>query len=183
MRGSRRRAAFALTVVSLAACSAEHSASRVASPFEPLPTVAPPDAEAEEAEGPHEPSPDDSVGGPEGSFATESTADSGAPATTAAPSTTTAPERWAAFDEALASRLIGSGDYAVGVAVAVDGEIVHTADLGFRVPPPTVPPPPSVPSSSAPDPSTTTTTTDGRRRRPPSRSSRAIASGSPASAR
>ena len=41
---------------------------------------------------------------------------------------------------------MGSGDYAVGVAVAVDGEIVHTADFGYRVPPPPAPPSSSTPS-------------------------------------
>ena len=33
------------------------------------------------------------------------------------------------------SRLIGRGDYAVGVAVAVNGTIVHPADFGYRVAP------------------------------------------------
>ena len=35
----------------------------------------------------------------------------------------------------LASRLLDRGDYAVGVAVAVRGTIVHTADFGYRVAP------------------------------------------------
>ncbi len=35
----------------------------------------------------------------------------------------------------LASRLLDRGDYAFGVAVAVRGQIVHTADLGYRVAP------------------------------------------------
>ena len=34
---------------------------------------------------------------------------------------------WAAFDQILSARLIGGGDYAVSVAVAVDGELVHKA--------------------------------------------------------
>ena len=64
------------------------------------------------------------------------------------PSTTTSPPRtlsttpaarsvaWAEFDRALASRMLGSGDFAVSAAVAVDGELVHTGAFGFRVPPP-----------------------------------------------
>jgi D-alanyl-D-alanine carboxypeptidase len=68
------------------------------------------------------------------------------------PSTTTAPPRtisttptarqaaWAEFDRALASRLLGSGDFAVSVAVAVDGDLVHTGAFGYRVPPPYLPP-------------------------------------------
>ena len=47
---------------------------------------------------------------------------------------------WAAFDEALAGRLIGSGDHAASVAIAVHGEIVHRAAFGYRVPPPPAPP-------------------------------------------
>jgi D-alanyl-D-alanine carboxypeptidase len=43
---------------------------------------------------------------------------------------------WKAFDEALATRMLGSGDFAVSVAVAVDGELVHTGAFGYRVPPP-----------------------------------------------
>ena len=51
--------------------------------------------------------------------------------------TTTPPEvAWQRFDEALSGRLIGSGDFAAAVAVAVDGEIVHTSEFGYRVPPP-----------------------------------------------
>ena len=47
-----------------------------------------------------------------------------------------APVAWEEFDEALASRMLGSGDFAVSVAVAVDGELVHTGAFGYRVPPP-----------------------------------------------
>ena len=46
---------------------------------------------------------------------------------------------WAAFDEALSGRLIGSGDFAAAVAVAVHGEIVHSGEFGYRVPPPAAP--------------------------------------------
>ena len=59
---------------------------------------------------------------------------------------------WQRFDEALSGRLIGSGDFAAAVAVAVDGEIVHTSEFGYRVPPPLAPPP-------TPDGSTTTAST------------------------
>lgn len=51
--------------------------------------------------------------------------------------TTTSPVRradWAVFDYALAEQLIGGGDQAVSVAVAVDGEIVHRGAYGSRVP-------------------------------------------------
>jgi D-alanyl-D-alanine carboxypeptidase len=69
--------------------------------------------------------------------------------------TTTTPPAiaWDRFDEALAGRLIGSGDFAAAVAVAVDGEIVHTNAFGYRVPPPLAPPP------ALPDGSTTTAST------------------------
>jgi D-alanyl-D-alanine carboxypeptidase len=32
--------------------------------------------------------------------------------------------------------MLGNGDFAVSVAIAVDGELVHTAAFGYRVPPP-----------------------------------------------
>ena len=60
------------------------------------------------------------------------------PATTvpATTSTTSPVERadWAVFDYALADRLIGGGDQAASVAVAVDGKIVHRSAFGSRVP-------------------------------------------------
>ena len=65
------------------------------------------------------------------------------------------PEAWAAFDAALAGRLIGGGDDAAAVAIAVDGEIVHAAEFGYRVPPPPAPPGRSRPS---PPPATDATT-------------------------
>jgi D-alanyl-D-alanine carboxypeptidase len=58
--------------------------------------------------------------------------------------TTTLPVRpaaWKAFDDALAYRMLGSGDYAVSVAVAVHGQLVHSGAFGYRVPPPPPPPP------------------------------------------
>ncbi len=57
--------------------------------------------------------------------------------TTAPPTTTTSPvERadWAVFDYVLSDRLIGGGDQAASVAVAIDGTIVHRAAFGQRVP-------------------------------------------------
>jgi D-alanyl-D-alanine carboxypeptidase len=45
------------------------------------------------------------------------------------------PAAWKAFDDALAYRMLGSGDYAVSVAVAVNGQVVHTGAFGYRVPP------------------------------------------------
>lgn len=62
---------------------------------------------------------------------------------------------WAAFDVELASRLIGRGDYAASVAVAVNGQLVHTAAYGVRVPPPPpippgLPPPPPLPGEPPP---------------------------------
>ncbi len=84
------------------------------------------------------------------------TAPSTAPTASPTAPTTAAVDPWAAFDRALAARLIDRGDYAVGVAVAVRGTIVHTADFGYRVAPiptTTVPPdassvPPSAPPTS-----------------------------------
>jgi D-alanyl-D-alanine carboxypeptidase len=49
------------------------------------------------------------------------------------------PAAWRAFDEALASRLLGSGDFAFSVAVAVDGTLAHQSAFGYRVPPPLPP--------------------------------------------
>ena len=51
----------------------------------------------------------------------------------------------------LSSRLLGSGDFAAAVAVAVDGRIVHTGEFGYRVPPPL--------QAAAPPPSTADATT------------------------
>jgi D-alanyl-D-alanine carboxypeptidase len=53
--------------------------------------------------------------------------------------TTTVPVRpaaWKTFDDVLAYRMLSSGDYAVSVAIAVDGRVVHTGAFGYRVPPP-----------------------------------------------
>jgi D-alanyl-D-alanine carboxypeptidase len=84
------------------------------------------------------------------------------PATTDGVTTTSAApavDPWAMFDMHLASRLLDRGDYAVGVAVAVRGTIVHTADLGYRVAPvPTEPPPAPQPGGSETDDSTPATT-------------------------
>jgi D-alanyl-D-alanine carboxypeptidase len=75
--------------------------------------------------------------------ATTATAPDGAdsPATSTAPvaPTTTlspvAPARaWQRFDEALASKLLVAGDFAVSVAVAVDGRIEHRSAFGDRDP-------------------------------------------------
>jgi D-alanyl-D-alanine carboxypeptidase len=51
-------------------------------------------------------------------------------------STTDTPELtgWAAFDATLERAVLGGGSDAVSVAVAVDGEIVHEAAMGVRVP-------------------------------------------------
>lgn len=65
-----------------------------------------------------------------------------APETTAAASTTVAPpsppivsaEAWAAFDQIASDRLVDRGDLAAGVAVSVDGQLVHTAAFGRRTP-------------------------------------------------
>jgi D-alanyl-D-alanine carboxypeptidase len=45
-----------------------------------------------------------------------------------------APTGWAAFDDEIVRSIIGGGSDAVSVAVAVDGDIVHTAAFGARVP-------------------------------------------------
>lgn len=134
--GTSRRAVATLAVLvglsGIAACSAERSAPIVTRPSPPTTT---------------EPQPDDST--PSSDVPSETTT----PSETTAPPATIAPEAWAAFDQSLSSALLGRGDYAVGVAVAVQGEIVHAADFGNRVPPP---PPPAAPASSVPtDPATT----------------------------
>ncbi len=41
---------------------------------------------------------------------------------------------WAAFDDALDRAVLGGGSDAVSVAVSIDGEIVHQAAMGARVP-------------------------------------------------
>ncbi len=41
---------------------------------------------------------------------------------------------WAAFDAALSSSVLGGGSDAVSVAVSIDGDIVHEAAMGARVP-------------------------------------------------
>jgi len=166
------RAATAIVAATLmAACGSTHNPPQVASPFVPPSTTTPDRPSTEEAAGPAEPDPDDSVAGPDGTDVTERsdpyTTEVVESTTTVAPSTTTPPQSWASFDASIASQLIDRGDYAVGVAIAIDGEIVHTAEFGYRVPPPFVPEPPpsSSPASSLPpttalaDPSTTTPVT------------------------
>ncbi|MGB0113288.1 MAG: serine hydrolase domain-containing protein, partial [Ilumatobacteraceae bacterium] len=41
---------------------------------------------------------------------------------------------WAAFDEEISRSILGGGSDAVSVAVAIDGEIVHDAAMGVRIP-------------------------------------------------
>jgi D-alanyl-D-alanine carboxypeptidase len=127
-------------IAGLAACSGEHASPRVPSPFDPPTTEEPAPAavaRARDVAARDEPG----VDGPTGTGDTSaSTATTEAPPTTVAPSTTIDPVAWASFNEALADRLLGSGDYAVGVAVARHGEIIHTAEFGHRVPQPTAPP-------------------------------------------
>ena len=45
-----------------------------------------------------------------------------------------APTGWAAFDQEIVRSVLGGGSDAVSVAVAIDGEIVHTGAFGARVP-------------------------------------------------
>jgi CubicO group peptidase (beta-lactamase class C family) len=78
----------------------------------------------------------------------------GVTTTTAAP----AVDPWAVFDTQLAARLLERGDYAVGVAVAVRGNIVHTADLGYRVAPIPAEPPPTSPEDGGSVPYDSTST-------------------------
>jgi len=61
--------------------------------------------------------------------------------TTAAPTTTTTTEpipadRWVAFDKALATEMLAYGDHAVSVAVGANGELLHQAAFGVRIPTP-----------------------------------------------
>ena len=84
---------------------------------------------------------------------------------------------------ARAGRLIGSGDHAVGVAIAVDGEIVHRADLGYcadhRLPPSTLDSTATTPPSTRPR----CRVDDRPATEPPEPIEPATASGSPASPR
>jgi D-alanyl-D-alanine carboxypeptidase len=87
---------------------------------------------------------------PPPSTSTTTTAPAPLPSAEPPQSTTTIPERtttttttvpvrpaaWKSFDDALAYRMLGAGDYAVSVAIAVDGRVVHTGAFGYRVPPP-----------------------------------------------
>jgi CubicO group peptidase (beta-lactamase class C family) len=80
---------------------------------------------------------------PPGSTAPTTTAPPPATSTTVAATTTTTstttttipwsvgPGSFAAFDQSLAGRLIGNGAYGLSVAVARDGEVVHTAGVGL----------------------------------------------------
>ncbi len=45
-----------------------------------------------------------------------------------------APTGWAAFDQEIVRSVLGGGSDAVSVAVAIDGEIVHEAAFGARIP-------------------------------------------------
>jgi D-alanyl-D-alanine carboxypeptidase len=150
--GRRRRAATAALVAMalLAACSAERRAP-LALPPQPPPTAPSSDDPASTTQ--VEPIP-----------TTPSSAPASTPPAGPTPSTataTTAPSAWVAFDQALSAELLDRGDYAVGVAVAVHGAIVHTADLGYRVAPVPVPPAPtdtSTPPVTAPPPTGPPTT-------------------------
>jgi D-alanyl-D-alanine carboxypeptidase len=90
------------------------------------------------------------------------------PSTTTSSTTTTEPAAvrpaaWKAFDEALASRLLGSGDFAAAVAVAVNGRLVHQGAFGYRVPPPLPPELLGGTNEGQPPDSTPTTTTPRQR--------------------
>jgi D-alanyl-D-alanine carboxypeptidase len=125
MRHARTAVTLAFVTLAATGCSSQRSAPVVTRP-PPPPTTAP-------APTTTEPPP------------TTAAPPSSSPTTTApALPTTTVPTArsmaWEEFDTALASRILGSGDFAVSVAVAVDGKLVHTGAFGFRVPPPSVPP-------------------------------------------
>jgi D-alanyl-D-alanine carboxypeptidase len=94
------------------------------------------------------------------------------PVPAAAPSTTTASvtgpapggtlakpteAEWDRVDAYLRDRLLGSGDFAFGVAVSIDGIPVHAASFGGRNSPNMVPAPPEPPESSGASTATTTT--------------------------
>ena len=122
MKHPRTAAGLAFAALTITGCAAERSAPLVTRPPPPSTTTTtepPPTTIAETIPEP--------------------------PSTTDPPATTTTapaarPAAWAEFDEALASRMLGSGDFAVSVAVAVDGNLVHTGAFGYRVPPRYVPP-------------------------------------------
>lgn len=51
-----------------------------------------------------------------------------------APTPIATAEQWRAFDRAVSDRLVGRGALAAGIAVSVDGEIVHANAFGRRTP-------------------------------------------------
>jgi D-alanyl-D-alanine carboxypeptidase len=67
--------------------------------------------------------------------------------------------QWARFDEYLHDRLLGAGDFAFGVAVSIDGVMVHASSFGDRNSPNIVPPPPEPPTESSGESTVSTTTT------------------------
>src|ERR1700754_2264727 len=122
--GRRALAALVLTGVAvLTACSAERSVPLALPPQPPPPTVDSPSTTQVE------PIPTAPPSDPPSS--TPSSTPGSSPAS-AVPTTVAAtePAAWAAFDQALSSRLIDHGDYAVAVAVAMHGTIIHAADFG-----------------------------------------------------
>ena len=159
--------AIALVAVTSGACGGDHAAPRVASPFDPPTTTDwladPAGRDPDRSTGPSRRNPvdeaDDTDRADAGGTVPAAADTAGTVASTAVPSTATDPSTWAAFDEALSRRLLGSGDFAAGVAVAMHGEIIHTASYGHRVPPPLpVVAPADSPDAAAPTSATTSTT-------------------------
>jgi D-alanyl-D-alanine carboxypeptidase len=112
-----------VAIAVLSACSGERRAPVALPPQPPSTTVDPPPTTQQEPI-PTTPASDQDTST---TAATATTPPSAVP--------TTQPAAWAAFDQQLSARLLDRGDYAVGVAVAVHGKIVHTADLGYRIAP------------------------------------------------
>ena len=152
------------TVVAVAACGSERAAPVPTRP-EPPPALASTTVEKQRPRDPARTT-ENTIRTSSDRTTTTSTAE---PTTTTAPPTTTAvttttttapplDAAWAAFDQIMSARLVGGGDYAVSVAVAVNGQLVHEGAYGYRVPPP--PPPPAPPSTVPLDPLVATTVLD-----------------------
>lgn len=166
IRTARRTAAIAIALALLGACASERAAPVATRPPRSTTTTTTTRTTDDDGGRSDGSGPDDTDGstvtdGTDGDPTTDGTdvATSEPDPTTTLPPGGVSPEAWAAFDEALSDRLIGGGDYAAGVAVAVHGRIVHTADFGYRVPPPAAPDPVDPASTMPSDASTSTSTT------------------------
>jgi D-alanyl-D-alanine carboxypeptidase len=126
---------LAATLLGLGACAAERRAPVALPPAAPPTTEPPRTSRPSRTTVPDTSEPQDGVEPIPTAADPDDTAGSVPTSDDVPPTTAAAPTAWDAFDQELGNRLLGAGDHAVGVAVAVNGTIVHRADLGYRVPP------------------------------------------------